>query len=60
MPVSKSFNESYKTRTPESRHCNGAIKNIHVHCKWLKYNYCRTIDNLEQYKVTRNHATYEL
>ena len=56
--MSKSFNESYKNRTLKSRHCINAIKN--KHCQWLKYKYCKTIDNFEQYRVARNNATNEV
>ncbi|MEW8547283.1 MAG: reverse transcriptase domain-containing protein, partial [Candidatus Thiodiazotropha sp.] len=58
VPVSKAVSDSSRNKTPMTRECIRVIKDKHR--KWLKYKYCRTHANFQDYKIARNRASGEV
>lgn len=58
IPLSKSSQDSSKTKPIMSRTCIEAIRNKRK--KWLKYKYSKTNVYFNQYKAARNQLTYEM
>ena len=58
MPVSKANHDTLKKKPPMTSQCALAIKNKHR--RWMKYKYCKSDINLQQYKAARNKVSSEL
>ena len=56
VPVSKA--NTLKKKPPMTSQCALAIKNKHR--RWMKYKYCKSVINLQQYKAARNKVSSEL
>lgn len=58
VPVSKVSNDSGKKNPYVTHQCKTAIKKKHT--KWLKFQYCKSDQHYDEYKVARNIVTSEL
>ena len=58
VPVSKANHDTLKKKPPKTSQCALAIKNKHR--RWMKYKYCKSDINFQQYKARRNMVASEL